>query len=100
MIAFIIGIIVATLILTVLIQSGIINLKGNSFDLIKKTHKKRQNKMKQAQMVEIMNNAIDKQKAAVDKKIEINRLLGLYYQSLISASECCTQIDLANNNGK
>ena len=40
MIAFIIGIVVATLILTVLIQSGIINIKGNSFDLIKKIHKK------------------------------------------------------------
>jgi len=40
MIAFIIGIVVATLILTVLIQSGIINIKGNSFDSIKKIHKK------------------------------------------------------------
>jgi len=40
MIAFIIGIVVATLILTVLVQSDIINLKGNSFDLIKKIHKK------------------------------------------------------------
>ena len=40
MIAFIIGIVVATLILTVLIQSGIINLKGNSFDSIKKIHEK------------------------------------------------------------
>ena len=38
--SFIVGVIVATLILTVLVQSGIINLKGNSFDLIKKTHKK------------------------------------------------------------
>jgi len=40
MIAFIVGVIVATLILTVLIQSGIINLKGNSFDSIKKTCEK------------------------------------------------------------
>ena len=38
--SFIVGVIVATLILTVLIQSGIINLKGNSFDSIKKTYEK------------------------------------------------------------
>ena len=38
--SFIVGVIVATLILTVLVQSDIINLKGNSFDLIKKIHKK------------------------------------------------------------
>ena len=38
--SFIVGVIVATLILTVLVQSGIINLKGNSFDSIKKAHKK------------------------------------------------------------
>ena len=38
--SFIVGVIVATLILTVLIQSGIINLKGNSFDSIKKAFKK------------------------------------------------------------
>ena len=38
--SFIVGVIVATLILTVLIQSGIINLKGNSFDSIKKIHEK------------------------------------------------------------
>jgi hypothetical protein len=40
MLAFIIGIVVATLVLTVLVQSGIINLKGNSFDSIKKTREK------------------------------------------------------------
>ena len=38
--SFIVGVIVATLILTVLVQSGIINLKGNSFDSIKKTYEK------------------------------------------------------------
>jgi len=38
--SFIVGVIVATLILTVLVQSGIINLKGNSFNLIKKTYEK------------------------------------------------------------
>ena len=38
--SFIVGVIVATLILTVLIQSGIINLKGNSFNSIKKIHEK------------------------------------------------------------
>ena len=40
MIAFIIGVVVATLVLTVLIQSSIINLKGNSFDLIKRAFEK------------------------------------------------------------
>ena len=35
MIAFIVGVVIATLILTLLVQSGIVNLKGKSYDSIK-----------------------------------------------------------------